>query len=296
MDFPPVKCPFSVLRERSTKYWEEKSFTNKRLRNRTIHECDATEEEIVSCVATRVNGSKCDIVQSSFDKSTLREAIILRSMVWNSIIRDCTIVDCEVLNCKLTNCEIVNSPPPDSDQPQPRRLLEILDRVRPDHLDLPQDDEFPYFPQYVECDFRGCEVRDIKMRWSKVNGGSTTNCSVLFCEVQDCNVDKLNVNVGNYFKECTHDDRWTESQTPLPLTVLPVEVRKRIFSLVTIWSGKTPPLIVALRPEKTLYNEALGVLVRENYFHLSEIGRINELIIPNMSMFTFSSIQRLSIM
>lgn len=49
------------------------------------------------------------------------------------------------------------------------------------------------------------------------------------------------------------------------------EIREIIFELVFAgqWHGKTPALIIALRPDLKLYYEALGLFERGNTFRLS---------------------------
>jgi len=55
------------------------------------------------------------------------------------------------------------------------------------------------------------------------------------------------------------------------LHVLPPELREAIFKpLLVDWNGKTPNLIKALRPDRKLYNEALGVFYRHNIFTFHE--------------------------
>jgi hypothetical protein len=55
------------------------------------------------------------------------------------------------------------------------------------------------------------------------------------------------------------------------LHILPPELREAIFKpLLVDWNGKTPNLIKALRPDRKLYNEALGVFYRHNIYTFHE--------------------------
>jgi hypothetical protein len=57
------------------------------------------------------------------------------------------------------------------------------------------------------------------------------------------------------------------SKTACPLHKLPPELREEIFKpLLVNWNGKTPSLIKALRPDKTLYSEALEIFYKHSRF------------------------------
>ncbi|CAG8972937.1 hypothetical protein HYALB_00001357 [Hymenoscyphus albidus] len=286
MDNMALKPPYAGLAQRSRRSQCDLEFIRTTIKSRTLDECEFINSEIEGCIMNLCLTDRCDIVNTSLDKSELRDTIISKSIICYSILYDCTVVDCEVLNCKLVNCQSINTPPADSEQD--RRLLnKVLSR----HLSLPH--ELPCFAQYVECRLRDCKVQNIKLRWSTVNGGSFAYCRVYFCDFEDSRLKKLQVDRGTSFANCTHDNRLIGFKHPPSLDVLPVEVRQRIFGLVTEWTGRTPSLIIALRASGIMYNEALDVSVRDNYFTLRDLDRLNTSTLPNMSTKTLGSIQRL---
>jgi hypothetical protein len=58
-----------------------------------------------------------------------------------------------------------------------------------------------------------------------------------------------------------------ETKMACSLHKLPPELREEIFKQQLVhWDGKTPCLIKALRPDKKLYTQALGIFFRHNAF------------------------------
>ena len=54
---------------------------------------------------------------------------------------------------------------------------------------------------------------------------------------------------------------------------LPPEIREKCFLPVLEWHGKSPALLVALRGDKELYEEALEIFYKKpNVYHLSEVN------------------------
>jgi len=70
---------------------------------------------------------------------------------------------------------------------------------------------------------------------------------------------------GGVLEDCV-----VETKTLSSLRVFPEEIREMIFGYVVMNEGPQTGLIAALRGEKMLYGEVLGVLFREFRFVLSK--------------------------
>jgi len=89
-------------------------------------------------------------------------------------------------------------------------------------------------------------------------------------------------------KPCVQRTRKLKSSCTL--YKLPFEIRDHIFQFTLEWTGQTPRMLVALRQEPALYDQALKVFRQNNVYEFSGLEKSSK-----MSLNTIQTIERLSL-
>ena len=112
---------------------------------------------------------------------------------------------------------------------------------------------------------------------------SLSNCTISTSTIKDCTLSNCNIT-----NSTLHESPFVKSKlsgcqvttSPLALRRFPTELRDMIFKdCLQIEEGKSPALLIALRGDKELYEEALEVYYKTNYCSMGKamIQRINDL-------------------
>jgi hypothetical protein len=122
-----------------------------------------------------------------------------------------------------------------------------------------------------------------------------TNSTCETSSLQNCDIDRSKL-VDTQIHECnptqTSMKKCTVTSSPLALRKFAPEIRRLIFAEAIDWTGKTPELIIALRGDPKLYQEAMDVLCRQCVFTLSPRNREGRMQMP---LSVIKTIQNLSI-
>jgi hypothetical protein len=212
-------------------------------------------------------------------KLAIQGMSLFKCTVITSLLNDCTLFNCTVLSCtifnsKLDNCIIRQCVQPSLHQ-GPFHLHNNVDSqdIPPTHTRKPSI--------LRTCQATGCFItKSIISRHCKVEGGELSSCNVqnsTIGKILVCETSILSCNVNNCILIVSRQHGCKMLQTSKSgckalstLKFFPPEIRSVIFKhsmeLDGLLSKHMPALITALRPDRTLYYEALGVLRKESYF------------------------------
>jgi uncharacterized protein YjbI with pentapeptide repeats len=139
---------------------------------------------------------------------------------------------------------------------------------------------------------RNCVLRHVKIHASTISN-SLYHCTVHTSTIsEECSLEKCNV-LNSTISGCTaidsdiHESTFTKvkmnrcniTTSPLALRRFPPEIRAMILAYCTLWKcwkPKTPDMILALRGDQQLYQEALRAFHKQNWFRL-ESGNLSEI-------------------
>jgi hypothetical protein len=132
---------------------------------------------------------------------------------------------------------------------------------------------------------RNCVLRHGKIHASTISNSSIYQCTVHTSTIsEECFLEKCNV-LNSTINGCTaidsniHESAFTKvkmnrckiTTSPLALRRFAPEIRAMIFRYCTPWEcrkARTPDMIVALRGDEELYQEALRAFYKHNLFRL----------------------------
>ena len=212
---------------------------------------------------------------SSFQGMSLYKCTVIASILKDCMLSNCTLLSCTILDSKLDNCTI-------RQDVQPSLYLEPFylhnsfgaqGLLPPTHIRKPSI--------LRNCETKSCAVTNSTIsRGSAVHGGRLASCEVQYStigkavvsesSILECKVDNCNLYFSKY-QGCKMSRTSKMRCKGLPtLRAFPPEIRSAIFKHSMDIDGplptQMPALITALRPDQTLYHEALEVLHKDSCF------------------------------
>jgi len=211
-------------------------------------------------------------------KPAIQGMLLFKCTIINSILRDCalsncTLLSCTIINSKLDNCTI-------------RQDIQTSLYRDPFYLKSTDPQNIPPTHTRKPSLLRNCETKDCAItnsvisRDSKVHGGRLASCEVQYSTIGKamvCETLILKSKVHNCSLYYSNHHGCNMSRTAnmgckalSTLRVFPPEIRSVIFKHSMMLDGplptQMPALITALRPDQTLYYEALDVLRNDSCF------------------------------
>jgi hypothetical protein len=220
-------------RRQEGKFFEHVTITSGRFSNSTFEGCDIRGVDLIGCSISDSSLNNCKLMWSD---------VGLLQHPFDDTFYDSSARDCEMKQCKLTNVDI--------------RRSQIADPTR--------DYSSPMISQ--------CRIQTSQVESEEIENSFLTNCKVITYAV-----------FGSALHECELQMKADQGQTPQRLAIqksplasgkFVPEIRIIIFAyaLRDTWSehrAKVPSLIVALRADPQLYNEALDIFCSLHTFNLS---------------------------
>jgi uncharacterized protein YjbI with pentapeptide repeats len=133
---------------------------------------------------------------------------------------------------------------------------------------------------------KNCLLRHVKIHASTISNSSMYRCTVYTstisdeCSFENCNVLNSTINGCTAIDSNIHESTFRKvkmnrckiTTSPLALRQFTPEIRARIFGYCTpqkSWASKTPEVLIALRGDSELYQEALRAFYKQNWFRLN---------------------------
>jgi uncharacterized protein YjbI with pentapeptide repeats len=148
--------------------------------------------------------------------------------------------------------------------------------------------------RYVEIrtsEISNTTLYQCKVYTSMISNSSFDNCIIFNSTINGCTATNSKVHECKFAKLKTNG--CTVTTSPLAFRKFSPEIRETIFrDCVDFKDRKTPPLLIALRGDKELYQEAIQLFYKLNFFRLDD--RIRERV-STMSANALSTISKLTI-
>jgi hypothetical protein len=216
-----------------------------------------------------------DEVKPAIQGMSLYRCTIITSIVKDCKLSDCTLLSCTISSSKLDNCAVRQDIQPSLYRPfHPHHLIASHD-APPTHIRQPSI--------LRNCEAKSCIITNsIISRGSSVQGGRLASCDVkhssirkaAVCEtsILECKVENCNLYLSKYHDCKILRTSKTACKALSTLRILPPEIRFAILKLAMDLDGliptHMPAVIAALRPDQTLYHEALDLLRRDSSFSI----------------------------